>query len=525
MRRFFDAVLSTAVCIGAISTIAHADTLGTSQHFLNGGDAVPTGRHEAVGRLPGCTASYIGNQKVLTAAHCVCPTDDQPTGCQTQTTFQFVDVQRRDDPATGVNESASRGNVTFVGDVRVYRRYGAADTINGPRAWLANDFAVLTLTQPVGTLVRNLTPLKVEKRRKTPRLGDPLTLVGFGLTGNNCSSPSMGKREITLPLWERSTGNVTLRIGTSEMGACPGDSGGPALNQAGLITGVSSSIPGNYDPVDLAQNFIAGFEDLGGHLGGAPTATRTTGNRIELFARGRHGGELVQRSWNGQSWSGWKNLGGDILGAPSVVHIGGGRLEVFVRGKHNDELVQRSWDGRRWSGWKNLGGDIAAGPSAIHTGDGRIEVFVRGKHNDELVQRSWNGSSWSGWKNLGGDINAAPAAVYVGGGRMEVFVRGRHNDELVQRSWNGVSWSGWKNLGGDIASAPAAIHTGNGRLKVFVRGKHNDELVERSWNGQGWSGWKNHGGDLTEAPAAILENGGARIFSVGQRDELLSGVF
>ena len=65
------------------------------------------------------------------------------------------------------------------------------------------------------------------------------------------------------------------------------------------------------------------------------------------------------------------------------------RLEVFVRGKHGHELVQRSWDGTQWSGWKNLGGDLADAPAVVLTAPNRLEVFVRGKHDDDLVQRSW----------------------------------------------------------------------------------------------------------------------------------------
>jgi hypothetical protein len=178
------------------------------------------------------------------------------------------------------------------------------------------------------------------------------------------------------------------------MGACPGDSGGPALNSLGRIVGVASTGPGNYDPTDLAYNFIFGFENLGGDLASAPAVVHTGSGRLEVFVRGKHNDELVQRSWNGTSWSGWKNLGGDLASAPAVVHTGSGRLEVFVRGKHNDELVQRSWNGTSWSGWKNHGGDLAFNPAAAITDSGRLELFIPDKHND-LLQRSFGERSIS----------------------------------------------------------------------------------------------------------------------------------
>jgi hypothetical protein len=497
-----------------LSVAVLAQTIGTTTQPIRGGTAVPVGELEAIGREPGCTATLVGPSTALTAAHCVC-TQTTPVSCSARSTFTLTNVRPVDNPSTPEDESLVRADIVIPGAVRVHPGYMSA-------GWLSHDFATIELDQPAHEFARDVRPIAVEVPSRSPRIGDLLTLVGFGRTGSGCMSPGDGKRRITLPLWEISQGNVTLRIGTSTAGACPGDSGGPALNAAGRIVGVSSTSPGNYDPTYLATNFIAGFNLLGGDLAAGPTVVHTGSGRLEVFVRGKHNDELVQRSWNGTSWSGWKNLGGDLASAPAVVHTGSGRLEVFVRGKDNDELVQRSWNGTSWSGWKNLGGDLASAPAVVHTGSGRLEVFVRGKHNDELVQRSWNGTSWSDWKNLGGDLSSAPAVAHLGSGRLEVFVRGLHNDELVQRSWNGTSWSGWKNLGGDLLSAPAVVHTGSGRLEVFVIGKHNAELVQRSWNGTSWSGWKNLGGDLAFDPSvADLGSGRLELFAVDKDGHLL----
>ena len=272
-----------------MSSTAFSQTIESSQHFLQGGTQVPVGELEAVGTEPGCTATLIGPRTVLTAAHCVCTGQSTRTGCVTRSIFTLQNVQPVDDPSTTVDESLVRQNISIEGTVRVHPSY----TSDG---WLSHDFAIIELDRPASELVFNVHPIPVEVPSKRPSLGDQLTLVGFGRTGNDCNSPPMGKRRITLPLFEISTGNVTLRIGRPDMGACPGDSGGPALNASGKIVGVSSSIPGNYDPTDLAHNFISGFE----------------------------------------------NLGGDLASGPAVVHTGSGRLEVFIPDKDHD-LLQRSF--------------------------------------------------------------------------------------------------------------------------------------------------------------------------------------
>jgi V8-like Glu-specific endopeptidase len=52
-----------------------AQGIGTKQFPLSDGKAVPVGELEAVGTIPGCTATVITNNLLLTAAHCVCPHD------------------------------------------------------------------------------------------------------------------------------------------------------------------------------------------------------------------------------------------------------------------------------------------------------------------------------------------------------------------------------------------------------------------------------------------------------------------
>jgi len=238
-----------------VSPTAHSQHDDPPILFILGGTPVPTGEFEAVGILSGigsCTATLIDDETVLTAAHCVCTGQSTPTGCISEATFIFKNVLPVDDPATPENESTTRRDVRLTGSVRVHPQYTSA-------GWLSNDFALVKLSHLASELVLNVRPIPVEISDKSPKLQDMLTLIGFGRTGTGCNSAPMGKRQITLPLWEISTGNVTLRIGTPNMGSCPGDSGGPALNTSNNIVGVSSSIPGNYDPTYLAYDWIYGI--------------------------------------------------------------------------------------------------------------------------------------------------------------------------------------------------------------------------------------------------------------------------
>lgn len=248
-----------------------------------------------------------------------------------------------------------------------------------------------------------------------------------------------------------------------------------------------------------------------------PAVVATGGERLEIFTVGKNS-HLVQRSWNGQSWSGWKNLDGDLTAAATAVSPSPGRIDVFVRGA-NGKLVQRTWRNGNWSGWNNLGGELTSAPAAVSPSPGRMDVFIRGDSGN-LVQRIWRDGQWSGWINLGGELGSAPSVTSPAQGEIEVFVRGR-NHHLVQRSYRSGSWSGWENHGGDLTAAPSVAAFGPDDMHVFVRGA-SGHLVQKSWNGHRWSGWKNLGGDLTAAPAAVAYSGSKlEVFVRGKNDDLV----
>ena len=183
-------------------------------------------------RVGACTATLITHQLVLTAAHCVCE-PERIGNCAARATLEFPGF-----------------NIKIPGAVRAHPDFGT-------KRWYNEDMAVIELDFPSWQKV-SIAPIPVAPPDWVPPPGAPLQIVGFGSTGADCLGPSKKK---WLPVTLTKSSAARLMIKEPGKRACPGDSGGPILNQAGHVVGVVSWIGEeiNGRPTYANHNFIFGL--------------------------------------------------------------------------------------------------------------------------------------------------------------------------------------------------------------------------------------------------------------------------
>lgn len=188
-----------------------------------------------------CTASVVAPTVLLTAAHCVAPSEIGPGA-----TFCAL-------PSGNLNESTAER--WAVKATHFDPAFDASRITNG------HDIAVVVLAEPV-----KLTPLEVNQADIRSLVGSKVRLVGYGVNDGSAQTGAGIKRSVNAVV--DAVDDQLLQIGGNGKDTCQGDSGGPALTTIGgkkVIVGVTSFGQagcggGGYDTrVDRYAAFLAPY--------------------------------------------------------------------------------------------------------------------------------------------------------------------------------------------------------------------------------------------------------------------------
>jgi secreted trypsin-like serine protease len=214
--------------------------------------------------LPFCSGTLIAPRVVLTAGHCIMESGIQPT-------------RMRAFFGTTMGDGSAQINVTSG---TVHPGYYMSQ--NGAPV---NDVAILTLSQdaPVAPAAWQRTPL--------PDItGQPVTLVGYGVTNAQRQSGNGTRRVVQMPITLMD--DLFLYYGDNVSGTCQGDSGGPMfldVNGTPTIVGITSwgdatcvQVGGN-TRVDIFADFIRPLALLPVNVViNSPTEGETVGSSFDV---------------------------------------------------------------------------------------------------------------------------------------------------------------------------------------------------------------------------------------------------
>lgn len=202
-----------------------AEAISTVRQPIINGEASPAAQDavvllgystDGVTGAQNCTGTLIGHKLVLTARHCVATFGDDGTitGDAPAKSFYVYPGQRAAANVADLSRAAARGAQLVV--------------VPGATSMLDADIALLVLDRPIPGLI---APLRLDD---PPRVGEELTLVGWGLTEND-ALPAMRlqRRGATVQGVGRAASTNQFEVGASEFrlgeGTCFGDSGGPSF--------------------------------------------------------------------------------------------------------------------------------------------------------------------------------------------------------------------------------------------------------------------------------------------------------
>lgn len=420
--------------LGAIlvwAVVAAQSDVGSKTFPLSSGTLVPEGQYAAVGTIPGCTATLIDQETVLTAAHCVCG-DEGPgadlTTCTGRTTFTLHDVVPMPDPATSWLIPTSRTDVSIPGTVYVHPDFGR-------ERWLFYDIAIIKLDTPVNELVRDVSPIPIELSVPSA-IGESVTLVGYGRTGSGCTQNNSEKRTLALTISDCSPLGILLVDPVKYI--CSGDSGSPLINSTGRIFGVAShgdatTGQSTYRPLYSSSRWVSTFlrghwSKIWGPVGDVILGMNTIESRELIYAVQKASGDLY--SYGGVSWT--------KVGGPGRMFAVTGAGQLF--GLTPDGAEVKRFQGTA-SGWLRVGG--AAG--AIY---GAVDHHPRGLYATNPVSGDLMAYDGNAWRKISG-----PADRFAFGSNGSIF--------RLDMGGTGISRylgspNQWQPIGGPAADIYAA---------------------------------------------------------------------
>jgi len=241
--------------------INHAAIVGGETSPSPTDDAVVLIHHSANGVETLCSATLVAPNLIVTARHCVSYVIDGPYACT----------------VTGelVEGPDGAGNVGLHVPAALIEIYVGAEAGATPAAMGQQVLSTLSLTSCVSDLAfvvldRPLAPVAAVRIGKQTRVGEAVTLVGYGKQGD-------GEYDWRTQPRNKKTGQVIAAVGPDSTqgtvptsvpnsfdihgaSSCDGDSGGPALSdQTGAVIGVYSN-RSNSDC--LNQNIIHSYVNL-----------------------------------------------------------------------------------------------------------------------------------------------------------------------------------------------------------------------------------------------------------------------
>jgi len=339
-----------------------------------------------------------------------------------------------------------------------------------------------------GVRVLSLTPDgRVRGNEQLPELDDAYGRIRtVQAAGNNAAyvTTSNGSGDQLL----RVTATATQPAYTPGLDVSP--VGISVVNRGGVLT---AYVRGGDHRIWYATQSAAGaawsaFRRIPGPaVASAPAAVSWGGSRVDLFARGL-GGQLLHAYSTGGAYSGWQDLGGQLTSAPTATSLASNRIDVVARSGSSDSLVRRRWNGSTWGTFSALGGLATSAPSAVaDRGSGRIGVYGRGRAGELCSMVLTATAVASPWAcGSGRETWSAPAATSVA---PTVLVT-RNSDLTPVVSVGGLTTA----VGGEITSAMAVAR--RSATSYTVLGRAADGAM---WSFDGRAGrytWTRAGGNL-----------------------------